>query len=262
MDGQPEPLKPPDGDAPQTSPMRVPEAAGSNPRRMLLIGLVVLLIAGAAAGAVLASSGGKRDGYSIGPGPSGSQVNHATGTGSSPAATRNRSTGPTSAKTAQPAPRGSDRAVTGADVTSKGVTKSALRWPPQLQRAMKSWRSGPGGAALTTVETQMGNAMQDAALKMYVPMKLACGSLASGISAAQSGPPIPYEAMQRLYASALAGLSRAAADCRTAISVRVDGEDVEVHLNRGTLGQSRRDFDATSGQLYKATAEIQALGRR
>jgi hypothetical protein len=104
--------------------------------------------------------------------------------------------------------------------------------------------------------------MQAAGLKMYVPMKLACGSLASGISAAQSGPPIPYEAMQRLYATALAGLSRAAADCRTAISVHVDGEDVGVHLNQGLLDQSRAEFAATAGKLYKATAEIRALGRR
>jgi hypothetical protein len=229
---------------------------------MLLIGLVVLLFAGAAIAAVLASSGGKRDGYAAGPWPGGSQANHAAGTGSSPAATRNRSTGPSAAKTAQPAPRGSGQAVTGAAVTSKGVAKSALRWPPQLQRQMKRWRSGPGGAALTTVETQMGNAMQAAGLKMYVPMKLVCGSLASGISAAQSAPPIPYETMQRLYATALAGLSRAAADCRTAISVHVDGEDTDVHTNQGLLDQSRTEFAATAGKFYKATAEIQALGRR
>jgi hypothetical protein len=126
---------------------------------------------------------------------------------------------------------------------------------------MLRWRSGPGGAALTTVETQLGNAMQAAGLKMYVPMKMACGSLASGISAAQSGPPIPYEAMQRLYASALAGLSHTATDCRTAISVQVNGEDVGVHLDHRLLDQSRAEFAATSGELYKATAEIQVLGR-
>jgi hypothetical protein len=114
---------------------------------------------------------------------------------------------------------------------------------------------------LTTVETQTGNAMQAAGLKMFPPMKIACGSLASGIGTAQAGPPIPYEPMQSLYAKVLTGLSRAAADCRTAISVHVDGEETDVHLSHGLLNQSRVEFAAMSGRLYKATAEIQALER-
>ena len=68
--------------------------------------------------------------------------------------------------------------------------------------------------------------------------------------------------MQRLYAGTLAGLSRAAADCRTAISVRADGdESVDVDLNKSLLNQSRAEFAAMSKKLYTATAEIQALGR-
>lgn len=243
--------------------MHVPGAGGGGSRRMLLIGLVVLLLAGAAAAAVLSASGGSQDGYAAGPSRSGSQAAHAVGAGSSPAVTKTRSAGSAVTKTgtAQPGSRRSSRAFTGADVTSKGVTKSALRWPRQLQRQMQRWRAGPGGAALATVETQMGNAMQAAGLKMYVPMRMACGSLASGIAAAQAGPPIPYEAMQQLYARVLAGVSRAAADCQAAISTHGDGEDVNAHLNRGLLYQSREEFAAISGKLYRATAEIQALGR-
>ena len=265
MDGPREPLKPPDGDEQQTSSTQVPGAASGGSHRMLLIGLAVFLCIGAAGviAAVLSSPGGSHAGYIAGPAPSGGQSGRATSTDSSPAATKTRSAQPTASKarTTQPTPRASNRTVTGADVTSKGVTKSALRWPPQLHRQMLRWRAGPGGSALTAVETQMGNAMQAAGLKMYVPMKMACESLASGIGAAQAGPPIPYEAMQRLYAKALAGISRAAIDCRAAISVHVDGEDVGVHLNHGLLYQSREEFAAMSSKLYKATAEIQALGR-
>jgi hypothetical protein len=42
----------------------------------------------------------------------------------------------------------------------------------------------------------------------------------------------------------------------------VDGEDTDVHTNQGLLDQSRAEFAAKAGKFYKATAEIQALGRR
>lgn len=213
--------------------------------------------------AVLSSSGGRQDGYAAGPGPSSGQSGQLAETGSSPAATKTRSAQPTPIKTraAQPTPRASNRAITGANVTSKGVAKSALRWPPQLQRQMLRWRSGPGGAALTAVETQTGNAMQAAGLKLYSVMRLACVSLASDISTAQTGPPIPYDVIQRLYTRTLAGLSRAAADCHTAISMHGDGEDAEARVNGPLLNQVRAEFAAMSKKLYTATAEIQALGR-
>jgi len=68
--------------------------------------------------------------------------------------------------------------------------------------------------------------------------------------------------MQRLYAKALAGLSRAAPDCRTAVSDRANGdESVDVHLNQSLLNRSRTEFAAMSKKLYAATAQIQALGR-
>ena len=72
--------------------------------------------------------------------------------------------------------------------------------------------------------------MQSAGLKLYAPMRLACVQLASDISTAQAGPPIPDAAMQRLYTRALTGLSRAAADCRAAITMEGDGEDLSAEV--------------------------------
>jgi hypothetical protein len=104
----------------------------------------------------------------------------------------------------------------------------------------------------------MGSAMQAAGLKLYVSMRVTCAELASDIGSAQAGPPIPYAAMQQMYAKALVKLSTAAADCRSAISVHADGEDTSVHVNKALLSQSRLEFAATSKVLYRATAQIQS----
>ena len=206
-DGHGEPSKPPEDGKQQTGSAQAPPRTDGGGSRRMLIGIAVFLcvIAAGVTAAVLSSPGGQA-GYIAGPGPRDSQVHHVPDTGSSPGATKARPAQPAATKTrsAQPtAPRASSRAITGANVTSKGVAKSALQWPPQLQRQMLRWWTGPGGAALTTVETQMGSAMQAAGLKMYSPMRLACASLASGIGTAQTGPPIPYDIMQRLYARTL-----------------------------------------------------------
>ena len=65
--------------------------------------------------------------------------------------------------------------------------------------------------------------------------------------------------MQQLYAKALAGLSRAAADCHAAISIHVDGEDTAVHVKGPLLDRSRVEFAAASTKLYRATGEIASL---
>jgi hypothetical protein len=105
----------------------------------------------------------------------------------------------------------------------------------------------------------MGTAMQSAGLKLYAAMRRACAQLASDVSAAQAGPPIPDNAMQRLYTMALAGLSRAAADCHTAISIHEDGEHTAAHVNGPLLNRSRVEFAAASTKLYRATGEIASL---
>jgi hypothetical protein len=93
-------------------------------------------------------------------------------------------------------------------------------------------------------------------------MRLACVSLASSVETAQAAPPIPDDAMQRLYAKALAGLSSAAADCRSAISVHPEGaEGMRIDVNKVLLNRSLAGFAAESKKLYMATAEIRTLRR-
>lgn len=263
-DGPREPSKPHNDGKQQAGSGEIPEAARGRSRRVLLLSVLVLCVAaGGVLAALLSSPGGSQADYSAGPGPTGSPVSHAAGTGSSPARAKSPSAQPRAARTrpAQPTARHmSTRGAIGANVTSKGVAKSALLWPRQLHRQMLRWQRGSGGAALTTVVTQMGNAMQAAGLKLYAPMRLACVGLASSIRTAQTGPPIPYDVMQRLYARTLAGLSQAAADCRTAISMHGDGEDVAAPVNGQLLNRARAEFAPMSKTLYTATAEIQALG--
>jgi hypothetical protein len=256
MDGQREPIKPRDDTEQQPGSLSVPGAASGSSRRTLLLTIAVFLcvVAAGVSAAVFSSPGGGQAGSIAGPESGSSQAGHTTGTGNRPTA---------KARSAQPtAPHASSRVVTGPDVTSNGTADSALRWPPRLERQILRWLAGPGGFSLDSVETHMGNAMQTAGLKLYSPMRLACVSLASDIGTAQAGPPIPYDAMQRLYARALDGLSGAAADCRTAISVDANGdESVHIHVDKVLLNRSRAEFAAMSSKLYTATAQIQSLSR-
>jgi hypothetical protein len=249
-DGRPEPSKPPNGnDEKRTRPEWFPWAAGSGSRegrgsrRALFITLAACLCVAAAGVAIAVFSS-----------PSGSQAGHVADASNTPAAASTK-------QAAQPtAPVASSRATTRPDVTSDGVAKSALQWPPQLKHQVLRWKAGPGGKALATVESQMGSAMQTAGLKLYAPMKMTCADLASDIGAAQAGPPIPYPAMQQLYAKALGRLSTAAADCRSAISVRPQGdENTSIHVDQALLSQSRLEFADGSKVLYRATAQIQSV---
>jgi len=175
------------------------------------------------------------------------------------------STTPAGATTTQPArpasPAASSRATTGPKVKSAGAGTIALGWPQRLNHQILRWRAGPGGKALAGVEQQMGTAMQAAGIKSYAQMKTACASLASEVGTAQAAPAIPYGAMQRLYARALAGLSSAASDCQGAISEHPGDETVDIHVNQALLSQSRLEFAAMSKKLYKATGQIQSAHR-
>jgi hypothetical protein len=240
MDGRLEPAAPDDGNGQRTAWSRFSGAADNGSRRVALIAVAIglcVVVAGVAI-AVFSSPGGRQEG-------------RVASAGSTQAAT---------APAAQPAPPvASSRATSAARSASDGAAKSALHWPSGRTRQILRWDAGPGGKTLAAVGEQMGTAMQSAGLKMYAPMKLACAQLASEVSTAQAGPPIPDSAMQRLYTKALAGLSRAAADCHNAISIRVDGEDVSTHVNRTLLNRSRVVFAAASTKLYRATGEIEAL---
>ena len=104
--------------------------------------------------------------------------------------------------------------------------------------------------------------MQAAGVRLYATMTVACASLASDIGTAQAGPPIPYGAMQRLYGKALTVLSKAAADCRNAISEHPADESIAIHVNKVLMDQSRLEFAAASKKLYQATAQLQSVHRR
>jgi len=249
IDGQPEPSRRPDEDSEQQAGSApVPGAAGGSSRRVMLIAATVglcLVLAGVAI-AVFSS-------------PNGGQAGRVAGAGNSPAtATPPAATPPAAQPTA---PAASSRGTPRPKVASDGLAKSVLRWAPGRKRQILRWDAGPGGQALAAVSEQMGTAMQSAGLKQYAQMKLACAQLASDIGAARAEPPIPDAAMQRLYAKALTGLSRAAADCHAAISIHVDDESTDVHLNRPLLNRSRLEFAAASKKLYRATGEIEALHR-
>jgi hypothetical protein len=210
---------------------------------VLIVSAVCLCVVMAGVGIALLSSPG-------------GQAGHVAGTSSTP---------PANATTTQPAqptsPAATSRATTRPKVKGAGVVTTALGWPQRLNHQILRWRAGPGGKALTTVEQQMGTAMQAAGIKSYAPMKTACASLASEVGTAQAAPAIPYGAMQGLYAKALAGLSRAAADCQSAISEHPSEETVDIHVNQALLSQSRLEFAAMSKKLYKATGQIPSAHR-
>jgi hypothetical protein len=251
-DGRPEPSKPNGDNGKQARPEWFPWAAGSGSRavsgrsrRVMFITLAVCLCVVAVGVAVAVFS----------PPRGSSQAAHIASADGSPVASTTHAAQPT-------APVASSHATTRPDVTSDGVAKSALQWPLQLKHQILQWKTGPGGKALATVESQMGSAMQTAGLKLYTPMKMTCTELASDIGTAQAGPPIPYPAMQRMYAKALGRLSTAAADCRSAISVRPEGdENTSIRVDQTLLSQSRLEFAAGSEALYRATAQIQSAHR-
>lgn len=229
-----------DGDEQQTRRLRVPWVTGNRPGRVALVvsAVCLCLIAAGAALAAISSPGG--------------QAGPIAGAGNSTAA---------AGQAAQPtAPAASSGAVTVPGVASDGIAKTALRWPPGLKHQMLRWRAGPGGAAWSQVSVRLGNAMQAAGVRLYAQMRLACVSLGSSVQAAQGAPPIPDAAMQRLYVKVLAGLSGAAADCRSAISAHSQGGDTQtIDLNKALLNHALAEFAAGSKKLYTATAEIRTL---
>src|ERR1700729_3630585 len=79
----------------------------------------------------------------------------------------------------------------------------ALPLPTRLTGRAVAWRAGEGGTLLAAVSREYGSATQAGGMRQYASMRYNCGLLASSVSAAQTGPPIPVPAMQKLYARAL-----------------------------------------------------------
>jgi hypothetical protein len=184
------------------------------------------------------------------------QVHHAAVVGSGAPAAETGAAAPSAAPT-----QASHGTTSKATVTSHGAAKDALHSRPGLKPRIKRWAKGPGGAALTAVTTQLGNAMQAAAVKQYPAMKQACITLGADVGTARAAPPIPDPAMQHLYAKTLTGLSRASVQCQAAISVRTGDETNEIHLKARLFQRARMEFAAMSTGLYRATAEVRSLHR-
>ena len=152
--------------------------------------------------------------------------------------------------------------TTGPNVTNAGIAKSALRYPPALKGQIVHWAAGRGGVAWSAVTTQLGDVTQTAGARLYSQLRLECASLASSAQAALEAPPIPDEAMQRMYTKVLAALSATATGCRNAISVRPEGDEgQQIYLNKALLNRSLAQFATESRELYTATAEIRTLRR-
>ena len=108
-----------------------------------------------------------------------------------------------------------------------------------------------------------GTALQQRGLRQYSLMKETCTQLAHSVSAAQAAPPIPVAAMQTLYRSALAELTKGAADCQAAITVRQDGvENQEVHVGASLLQQSVSELAVGARDIFRSTAEIEIASRQ
>jgi hypothetical protein len=137
----------------------------------------------------------------------------------------------------------------------------AIPLPTYEQPQVKTWQSGPGGAALKQVSNQAGNATQAEGLKLYVEMKAACTQLAVSVTTAQDAPPIPDTAMQALYLKALQELGTGAGECKTAIFEEPEGDEyVATTENTGVLRAAAAALRSGGRDLFLATSQIATLG--
>jgi hypothetical protein len=137
---------------------------------------------------------------------------------------------------------------------------------PRLTAALTKWDTGRGGTALAAVSGDLGDAMQAYGVRLFSPMLQACSSLATAVTAARVGPPIPDTALQVSYAQALAKLATAAADCRAGISQSpTEDQGLQTRENPATIRQAESELAAGTEGLYQATVDINAVrshGRR
>jgi hypothetical protein len=136
----------------------------------------------------------------------------------------------------------------------------AIPLPTYAQPQAKTWKAGPGGAALKTVSDRAGAVTQAQGQKLYVAMKAACTQLATSVTTAQDSPPIPDAAMQALYQKALTEFATAAGQCKTAIFEQPDGEEyVATTENQSELRTVAGALSSGSKDLFQATEQISTL---
>lgn len=140
---------------------------------------------------------------------------------------------------------------------------NALPLPKKVRTSAKAWNADRGGTELNAVTSNLGGVMQAAGARNYVVMKSACKTLAAEVRAAQASPPIPDAGLQALYGKALAEVADGAAACQAAITQRSDGDEYNVTTeNQAELHRATSEFAAGAKDMYRATAEIEAVSRR
>jgi hypothetical protein len=145
-------------------------------------------------------------------------------------------------------------------VTADGISTATVPLPPAHKHAVARWNSGPGGAALAAVTTQLGTVSQIGGAGLFATMKQGCATLGTDVAQAQAAVPIPDPAMQKAYRHSLAELATAAATCRSAITSWPEGdEDIQTHENKPLLRTSVAEMSTGSKQLYLATERIRML---
>jgi hypothetical protein len=160
------------------------------------------------------------------------------------------------------------RPPAGAQTTSpsgagKLIARAAPPRPAMSQRlasALMQWNSARGGSVLASLTGAVASATQEAGLAQYADMRLACRQVATAVTAAKAGPPIPDAPQQGRYTAALGSFAQAASDCESAITVDPDGDEyLETRQNQRLLHRSLAEFAAGGADLDGATARIRAL---
>lgn len=140
---------------------------------------------------------------------------------------------------------------------------AAMRVPQALATALEKWDAGPGGPGLAQVSDDLGAATQASGVRLYGPMLQACSSLATAVTAAKSGPPIPGAGMRGLYSRALDKLATAAKECQAGLSqYPTEDEGLQTRANPTIVHQADLELAAGAKSLYQATVEINAVRSR
>jgi hypothetical protein len=222
-------------------------------KRRLWAGLSVIAVVGLSAGLIMYAVGGTHQAASA----SSSSSSSSSGSAGAAVGAAASSAG-TASKGGTSATKG--KVISAAKLAQKG---GALTPPTNNQSHVVSWQSGVGGRDLTAVSARLGAALQAGGIKQYTPMKAACTQLARSVTAAQAGPQIPDTAMQSLYTKALSDLTKGAADCQTAISIKATGDETtQANVDMPSLRQATAELSAGATDIFRATAEIEILSRQ
>jgi 4-amino-4-deoxy-L-arabinose transferase-like glycosyltransferase len=227
----------------------------------LWIGLSVVVLAGVAAAALYIVTGGTQQ---TGTGQATTGQVAAGQAAVNGSATQGASPGTAKPSGSATTPKGTSttkgKVISAAKLAEQG---GALSLPANMQGSVASWQSGPGGRDLTAVSSRLGQALQASGIRQYSSMKDTCTQLASSVSTAKAGPPIPQAAMQNLYTQALTELAKGAADCQQAISIAPTGDEtIQAHVDTATLRKATSEISAGATDVFRSTAEIQIASRQ